>query len=249
MRSCRPSSESAFRPAISIIIPVYREAAGISDTLAALPAAGLAQTDEVIVVDGDCGGRTLDRIDDPRVRKRISPRGRAVQMNAGAAAARGEVFLFLHADTRLPAGALDRVGRAVIRGADAGAFTLGIDSDRPAYRLIERVVRLRTRLTRIPYGDQAIFIRRAVFEAIGGFQEIPLMEDVDLGRRLVRAGRTPVILTDRAATSARRWEREGVVRCTLRNWASITLYLAGVSPGRLARFYRAAGDNDPNGTG
>lgn len=240
MRPFRSSSESAFRPAVSVIIPVYREAAGIGATLAALPAAGLAQTDEVIVVDGDCQGRTLDWIDDAQVRKQVAARGRAVQMNAGAAVAREEVLLFLHADTRLPAGALDRIGEAVIRGADAGAFTLEIDSDRPAYRLIERAVRLRTRLTRIPYGDQAVFVRRAVFEAIGGFREIPLMEDVDLGRRLIRVGRVPAILTDRAATSARRWEREGLVRCTLRNWALISLYLAGVPPGRLVRYYHAA---------
>jgi rSAM/selenodomain-associated transferase 2 len=237
MRPFRSSNELAFRPAVSIIIPVYREAATIGGALAALPAAGLAQTDEVIVVDGDCQGRTLSRIDDPGVRQRVAARGRAVQMNDGAAVAGKEVLLFLHADTRLPNGALDRIGEAVIRGADAGAFTLGIDSDRPAFRLIERAVRLRTRLTRIPSGDQAAFVRRAVFEAIGGFREIPIMEDVDLGRRLVRAGRPPVILAERAATSARRWEREGLVRCTLRNWALITLYLAGVPPHRLARYY------------
>ena len=244
MRPFRLSSESAFRPAVSIIIPVYREADAIGATLAALPAAGLARTDEVIVVDGDCQGRTLSRIDDPRIRKLGSPLGRAVQMNAGAAVARGAVILFLHADTRLPDGGLDRIGEAVIRGADAGAFTLEIDSGRPAFRLIERAVRLRTRLTRIPYGDQAVFVRRPVFDAIGGFREIPLMEDVDMGRRLIRAGRVPVILTDRAATSARRWEREGLVRCTLRNWALITLYLAGVSPDRLARYYQPDGSGE-----
>lgn len=160
-------------------------------------------------------------------------------MNAGAQRASGDLLLFLHADTILPPGGirtlLETMGPS---GRVGGAFDLDIASNRPALRLIARMGSLRSRVTRIPYGDQGIFIRRAAFQALGGFSDIPLMEDVDLMRRIKRRGWPILILPLRVRTSPRRWEREGIVYGTLRNWTLILLYLTGVSPDRLARYYR-----------
>jgi rSAM/selenodomain-associated transferase 2 len=159
-------------------------------------------------------------------------------MNAGALLAGGEVLLFLHADTELPPDGLTRIC-SVIRdkGCVGGSFDLGIRSDRLCFRLIESAASLRSRMTRIPYGDQAIFLRRDYFRGLGGFRELPLMEDVDLMRRLRRSGGRIHIIRGKVKTSARRWESEGVLYCTLRNWMLMFLYLLGVSPERLARFY------------
>lgn len=160
-------------------------------------------------------------------------------MNAGAARASGEVLLFLHADTQLPRKAFFVISNAMADARIAGgAFDLAIDSPRPIFRVMERTASRRSRLTRIPYGDQAIFLRRSVFAALGGYREIPLMEDVDLMVRLRRAGQRIHILPDRVRTSPRRWERDGVLFGTLRNWTLVTLYALGVSPDRLVRFYR-----------
>jgi rSAM/selenodomain-associated transferase 2 len=160
-------------------------------------------------------------------------------MNAGAAAARGAIYLFLHADTRLPAAALLHVRHALTSpGVAAGAFRLGIDAPAKAYRVIEAMVSLRSRFLQMPYGDQAIFIKSGEFHRLGGFREIPLMEDVDLIQRLKKAGKRIVILPQRVRTSPRRWEKEGIVFCTLRNWALMTLYLMGWPPERLAAYYK-----------
>jgi rSAM/selenodomain-associated transferase 2 len=224
---------------ISVIIPVYREAAVINRTLAELGAPSAAMPIEIIVVDGHPAGTTLEAIARRDVRKVIGPRGRGPQMNRGAALASGEVLLFLHADTLLPANAFAYIA-AALEGARAvgGAFSLGIRSPRAAFRVIETAVAVRSRLTRIPYGDQGIFLKRRFFAALGGFTDIPIMEDVELMRRVKRSGRRVVVLPQCVQTSARRWEQEGVVFCTLRNWLLVTLFLCGASPRRLARFYR-----------
>jgi rSAM/selenodomain-associated transferase 2 len=224
-------------PRFSVIIPVYREAGRINDTLEhLLRLSGLADT-EILPVDGELEGRTLAaRI--PAVRKITSPRGRGTQMNAGAREATGEILFFLDADTRLPPNALNAIGQTLQSGYDvAGAFDLGIDSHRLAFRVIEKIARWRSRLTRIPYGDQAIFIRRDYFRSMGGFQDIPIMDDVDLMRRIKKKGGKIHILRDRVKTSARRWEKEGILYGTLRNWLLVSLFCAGVKPERLARFY------------
>ncbi len=224
---------------LSVIIPVLNETRRINDTLRRLFNGMTGPPAEVIVVDGDPGGTTLRAITDPRVFGFLSPVGRGRQMNAGAAHARGDILLFLHADTTLPPAGMAAI-RGALRGSDAvgGAFELGIDSRRPLIRLIERVGAMRSRMTRIPYGDQAIFLRRGRFLALGGFADIPLMEDVDLMRR-IRQRRWPiVILPQKASTSARRWEQEGALYGTLRNWGMMILYLMGVPPDRLVRFYR-----------
>lgn len=194
---------------------------------------------EFLVVDGAPEADTLAALPPAKAIPLRSPRGRGVQMNAGAARASGKILLFLHADTRLPRNAFLAVSHAMADSRLAGgAFDLAINSPRPIFRVMERTASRRSRLTRIPYGDQAIFLRRSVFAALGGYREIPLMEDVDLMFRLRSSGRRIHILPDRVQTSPRRWERDGVIFGTLRNWTLVTLYALGVSPKRLVRFYR-----------
>jgi len=223
----------------SVIIPVYREQANINRVIDRLRTRTLHDELEIIVVDGSSGAETLQAIKDAGVKKLISSIGRGRQQNAGAAGAAGDILIFLHADTILPDGALERVTDAMKDAACVGgAFDLVIDSERFAYLVIEKMASWRSRLTRIPYGDQAIFIRADYFRKMGGFKEIPLMEDVDLMRRIKKDKARIVILKDRVLTSARRWENEGVVFCTLRNWLLVLLYLAGIKPETLARFYK-----------
>lgn len=225
--------------AISIIIPVWNEPSLINDTVRTIFSLLYEGDLEVIAVDGSAEGETIRAIRDERVRTLISEKGRSRQMNRGAYSARGDILLFLHADTTLPPNALKEISRVMAGEAvTAGAFDLGIQSERPVFRLIEHAASFRSRITRIPYGDQAIFIRKDYFHAIGGFREMPLMEDVELMRRIRRAGGRISIIPERVKTSPRRWEEKGVLFCTLRNWALITLYFLGVSPERLARFYR-----------
>ena len=223
---------------ISIVLPVFREEERINETIDALYGLTLDGRLEIIVADGDPEESTLKVIRDPRVKKIPSEKGRGKQMNAGARLAGGEVLLFLHADTELPPDGLTRIC-SVIReqGCMGGSFDLGIHSGRPCFRLIERAASLRSRITRMPYGDQAIFLRRDYFLGLGGFRELPLMEDVDLMRRVRQSGGKIHIIGDKVKTSARRWEKEGALYCTLRNWMLTLLYLLGVSPERLARFY------------
>ena len=223
----------------SIIIPVLNETAGIREAVGRVRSLTGGEAMEVIVADGDPAGGTLRAIPDGAVRKLLSEPGRGRQLNRGAGAASGEILIFLHADTKLPPDALTRIGEALRdRRLAGGAFDLEIDSPRRAFRAIERVASLRTRLTRIPYGDQAIFLRRIWFQSLGGFREIPVMEDVDLMRRLKHAGGRIAILPERVVTSARRWEREGILYTTLRNWSLVSLFLCGIDARRLARWYR-----------
>jgi rSAM/selenodomain-associated transferase 2 len=160
-------------------------------------------------------------------------------MNCGAAKSSGEILIFLHADTHLPMNSLHRIATAMENKTFVGgAFDLGIDSERFAFRIIEKMASLRSRLTRIPYGDQTIFIRRDYFQSLGGFKDIPIMEDVELMRRIKRRQGKINILKDKVKTSPRRWETEGIVFCTLRNWFLITLYLLGAKPETLAKLYK-----------
>jgi rSAM/selenodomain-associated transferase 2 len=172
-----------------------------------------------------------------RVRPLASPRGRARQMNAGARAARGDVLLFLHADTLLPDGALAAVEAAVgDPGIVAGRFDVRIDNPRILFRMISWFMNQRSRWSGISTGDQAIFVRREVFEALGGYPDTPLMEDVALCRRLKRVGRLAALRLC-VTTSARKWEREGAVRTILLMWALRFLYMAGVPAAQLHRWY------------
>jgi rSAM/selenodomain-associated transferase 2 len=222
--------------ALSIVIPVYHEADMINDCVAHLHDLNLDSAVEIIVIDGDPQGSTIKVIQDEHVIKTVSQKGRARQMNKGAALASGDILVFLHADTRLPPDALSIV-RSCMEAGLAGAFDLGIKSNRRIFRITEKYVALRTRLTRIPLGDQAIFMRKEYFDRIGGYKDIPLMEDVEIMLRMKKRGDRIHIIPEKVMTSPRRWEQEGVLSCTLRNWMLQLLYVFGVSPERLANYY------------
>jgi rSAM/selenodomain-associated transferase 2 len=221
---------------LSIVIPVLDEARHVAILLPELVTA--CPGAEVVVVDGgsaDGSPALAARI--AGVRVVTSDRGRARQMNAGAAAASGDALLFLHADTRLPPGAAEAVLAALADPAVAyGRFDVRFDSRRPAFRLIAGLMNARSRLTGICTGDQAIFVRRATFAALRGYADIALMEDVELTRRLKRAGRLAALRL-RVTTSGRKWEREGVARTVVLMWALRFLYAVGVQPDRLHRWY------------
>ena len=223
----------------SIIIPVLNEAALINNTIEHLHNLEGNDKLEIIVVDGDTEGGTLREISHDDVRKTISPRGRGRQMNEGAAAASGGILLFLHADTALPPDALKLIAAAMQKTTyAAGAFDLGIKSERFIFRVIEFAASLRSRITRIPFGDQAVFIRKDYFDVIGGYKDIPLMEDIEIMERIKKRGDKIVILPQKTLTSSRRWEAEGILYSTIRNWLLQILYFFGISPHKLSRFYK-----------
>ena len=231
------SLDSKIRSLISIIIPVYRDADALARTLAATDFA-----DAELIVSSASADESLAplRLARPDIRWVDAPRGRARQMNAGAAVARGAWLLFLHADTHLPPLWAQEICRADGHSVEAGGpialgcFRFALDSASPAARLIEIGVRLRVRLFRLPYGDQALFIKRSLFEQLGGYADLPIMEDVDLVRRAQLHGR--LFRSPQAAiTSARRWERDGWASRTARHLALIALYFCGVPPARLVR--------------
>ena len=223
----------------SFIIPVWSEEAIISRTIEHVRNLSASGSEEIIVVDGDPAGRTIKAVRHMGVKTATSEKGRGRQMNIGASLAEGEILVFLHADTLLPPDALELIEKAMEDGSRiAGAFDLAIESERPAYRLIEKAASLRSRMTRIPYGDQTVFIRKNDFLALGGFSDIPIMEDVEFMQRIKKKKGKICIIGKAVRTSPRRWEEEGVVYTTLRNWLLLSLYLCGVKPERLARFYR-----------
>jgi len=221
---------------LSIVIPVLDEGDTIAaalDALADLRALGV----EVIVVDGGSSDATVQRARLRTDRVLKAPRGRALQMNAGAEKATGDVLLFLHADTRLPAaaelvvlGGLERSGRAW------GRFDVTIAGRHPLLAVVSRLMNLRSRATGIATGDQAIFVKRDAFVAAGGFPAIPLMEDIALCKRLKRVG-PPLCLRERVVTSGRRWERHGVLRTIVLMWRLRLSYFLGADPALLARRY------------
>lgn len=220
---------------ISVIIPALGEGEHLALLVQFLQMASGA---EVIaaVPDGDEATAAIAAHAGARVVRGAAGRGQ--QLIAGAAAATGDILLFCHADTMLPAG-WDAAVRAALAasGVVGGAFRLRIGAPGAAYRVIEKMANLRTRWARMPYGDQAFFTTRAVYDAAGGFAPLPLMEDVDFIRRLRRRGRL-ALLEGEAISSARRWDREGPFYGTVRNWTLMTCYLLGVSPVTLANFYR-----------
>ena len=230
-------------PEISIIIPVFNEPETIQSTLEHLALLSAGKVVEIVIVDADPQSSTLKTIDFKSLPNLVlktdtSAKGRGIQMNKGAELASGPILLFLHADTCLPAGGMDAILSAM-QDPDfmGGAFDLGIRSSKWGYRIIEKVATARSRITRLPYGDQAIFLRRDYFQMIGGFTPIPIMEDVDLMRRIKHRGDTIKIIDKQVQTNSRRWEKEGLVLCTLRNWMLMVLYLMGVSPHKLVKFY------------
>ena len=220
---------------ISIIIPTLNEATAIGRTLSHLEG---VHNLEVIVVDGGSHDATAELAETQGAKVIQSRPGKAVQMNAGAAAAKGDILAFLHADTLLPDDFSGQIISALNKkGVLAGAFRLSIDSTAAGIRIIERVANFRSRLLRLPYGDQALFIKKSLFEKIGGFAEVPIMEDFILVRRLNRKGKI-IILPTAVTTSPRRWMHYGIVKTWLINQAIIIAYYLGITPERLTRWYR-----------
>lgn len=223
---------------ISVIIPTLDEEQNIRGCIDSILSEGFDT--QVIVSDGGSTDGTRDITREYRDKGVVllkTRKGRGSQMNGGASAAGGEILLFLHADTRLEKGWNDAVTRALQNeGCAGGAFALHIDSPRRQFRLIESWVRLRCRIFRLPYGDQALFMRKKTFMEIGGYRDIPLMEDVDIIKRLKEIGKI-VMLSEEVVTSARRWEREGWVCTAARNQLIMLLYKMGMDPQRLVRMY------------
>ena len=224
----------------SVIVPVLGEEDLVNQLVDHIRTVGYGRNVEIIIADGHPQRTTLASLDRPGVLAVPASRGRARQMNAAARQASGDVLVFLHADSALPAGAFEAMEHVLADGSRVGgAFDLGIRSRNLSLRLIAWVASRRSRLSRIPYGDQAIFLTRQAFIALGGYHDMPILEEVDLMRRLKRAGMRIGFARGQAVTSPRRWECEGVWRRTFTNWAIIILYILGVSPERLAVMHRA----------
>ncbi len=218
---------------VSVIIPTLNESACLPQTLRCVRAQSPC---EIIVVDGGSSDGTCDRAGEAD-RLLHGPRGRAAQMNLGAAHATGDVLLFLHADCTLEAGALPWAERCLARrGVAAGCFRMTVTAPGLLYRLIDAAATARVGLTGLVYGDQGLFVQRRRFEQVGGFPPLRLMEDVFISRALRRLGRT-VVAPSRIFVSPRRWQRQGVIRQTLRNWALTALAAGGAHPDWLAVFY------------
>ncbi len=221
---------------ISIIVPALNEAQGIAAALAAL-ASLRNRGHEVIVVDGGSSDKTAALSLGAADRVVAAARGRASQMNAGAALAQDEVLLFLHADTRLPESADARILQGLAASGRAwGRFDVRIEGKSHLLPVIAFFMNLRSRATGIATGDQAIFVRRDAFRRIGGYPPLELMEDIALSRSLARLSR-PLCLADKAVTSGRRWERHGVLRTVLLMWWLRLAFFFGAAPAKLARLY------------
>lgn len=222
-------------PKLSIILPVLNEAAGLAATLQALVPLRAAGA-EIIVVDGGSSDDTVSLAGPHADQVLNAPRGRALQMNAGAAAARGEVLLFLHADTRLPAQADVLIARAIAAGCQWGRFDVRIAGKSAWLPMVATMMNWRSRLSGIATGDQALFVTCQAFLDCGGFPAIALMEDIALSRRLLSSGR-PACLTARVTTSGRRWEERGVWRTIFLMWRLRLRYFFGADPQQLVQDY------------
>ncbi|HYG65706.1 MAG TPA: TIGR04283 family arsenosugar biosynthesis glycosyltransferase [Thermoanaerobaculia bacterium] len=225
---------------LAIVVPTLNEEETLRRTLPAALAL-LEAGDEVVVSDGGSRDGTVEVARSLGARVVTGPPGRGGQLNRGAAAIADStaagVLVFLHADTTLPPAGARAIREAVAAGADGGAFLLRFDVDRPLQRLGSWLINARTRLVRVPLGDQAQFVTRQAFERLGGFQEWPILEDLDFAVRLRRSGKA-VLVEDFVTTGARRFVEQGAVRTVATNWLIWLLFLLGVSPHRLARLYK-----------
>ena len=223
---------------LSMVIPVYHEGKSINALVEVL-LSRLKDGDEIIIVDGAPELDTLRALRFPEPLRLASPAGRAVQMNLGAEHARGDILVFVHADTCMPHSWRESILEAVAEpDFKAGAFELSIDNPGFWFRVMEKTANIRTKYTRVPYGDQVLFFDRSYFCSLGGFAPIPLMEDVELMTRIRKQGDRIVLLDTPVRTSARRWEKEGVFKGMLRNWMLRLLYHCGCKPEALTGMYR-----------
>ncbi|MDP3287124.1 MAG: TIGR04283 family arsenosugar biosynthesis glycosyltransferase [Methyloversatilis sp.] len=221
---------------LSVVLPVLNEAATIGDALSRLPSADACDV-EIIVADGGSRDETVAIAQAHGARVVRSLRGRALQMNIGAQVASGDVLLFLHADTELPPDAVELIDRLIADGAQWGRFDVRIDGRHPLLAVIATMMNLRSRLTGIATGDQAIFCSRGLFDSLDGYAPIALMEDIDFSTR-ARSRSRPACLSARVTTSGRRWERRGVLRTIMLMWRLRLRYFFGADPRDLARDYR-----------
>lgn len=221
---------------ISIIVPVLNEESSLPEILRRLQVFR-QQGHELIVVDGGSRDNSLKLAQQAADQVVLCRPGRARQMNSGAEVATGDIFLFLHADTQLPENAMVLIQAACIDHGSWGRFDVSLSGRQPVFRIIESLINLRSRVSSIATGDQAIFIRSDLFDQVGGFPEIELMEDVAITRQLRQTAK-PVCLRPPVITSSRRWEEKGVVATVLLMWKLRLLYFLGVSPTRLSRMYR-----------
>lgn len=233
MLASRPSAATM---RLAVVIPTLDE----EGNLAALLAELRGRVDEIVVSDGGSKDGTVALARRLGATVVEGPPGRGGQLARGAAATAAELLVFLHADTHLAPGACDAVRAALASGAVGGGFKVRFDADRPLLRLGAWLINLRTLLTRVPLGDQAQFTSRETYQAMGGFCDYPLLEDLDFARRLKRRGKI-AILEPPLTTSARRFVSLGIPRTIATNWFIWLLYFAGVSPYRLARLYRGKG--------
>jgi rSAM/selenodomain-associated transferase 2 len=220
---------------ISVIIPTLNEARILRATLQRLRK-GINL--EIVVVDGGSEDDTISIAKEYTKKVYLSSPGRAIQMNEGARHAEGEILLFLHADSYISAGGIGKIIPAIIGlPAVGGAFQLAFNSRNVVIRLVAWFANLRARLTRVPYGDQGIFITKKVFQKIEGYPDLPIMEDVELAGRMKKEGKI-ALLKEKIFTSPRRWEKEGILFTTFRNRALMIGYLLGIPPQRLATCYK-----------
>lgn len=218
---------------ISIIVPTKNEGSEVAERFRSFAERSDA---ELLIADG--GGSPDMALAFERIGAAVlrAPGDRGSRLAAAARVARGDVFFFIHADSRPPEGALDLIRRAVEKGACAGAFSLAYENPTPGLRWIAWWANLRSRLLRLPFGDQGLFCRREAYERAGGFRDLPICDDVDLVRRLTKAGRF-VVLPEKTMTSPRRYRERGALSRVLRNWRVLAGYYAGVSPATLDRWY------------
>ncbi len=219
---------------VSVVIPTLNEADTIERTLACVRQAGKC---EIIIVDGGSDDETLEIVRKSADRVLSAQRGRACQMNAGAQVATGETLLFLHADTLPPAGFSHLIEQALTDlDVVGGRFDVDLDAPGWPFRMIGALMNIRSRLTHIATGDQGIFVRRETFESIGGYPELDIMEDLELSRRLKRAGKV-ACLRNRVRTSARRWQKHGITKTILIMWGLRLCHFFGIRPASLKAFY------------
>jgi len=226
-------------PSLAIVIPVFNEEKTLIDALGHLQRLELEPADQLVFIDGGSTDKTIQLIRDAGFQCSISEQGRAKQMNKGAEITKSDIILFLHIDTSLNSSNISNIKKTYNQGFLSGSFNVRLSGVGLNYRIISFFINLRSYLTKVSTGDQAIFVSRQVFEDVGGFPDIPLMEDVALSKKLKAIGRV-ACLKDTLTTSSRRWEKHGVIKTVLLMWKLRFLYWLGVAPDKLAKMYRNA---------